>query len=99
VPLEKQSVTKFLNVDLDIRSQVGLDEFLESLASSVIVLHRANEDAFLALNEHYPTLEETIMGWLTFFAVEWIASRSLSSLRDRCCARRGRASRGPVGSQ
>jgi hypothetical protein len=64
VPLAKQSVTKFLNVDLDIRSQVGLDEFLESLASSIISLHRANEDAFLALNEHYPTLEETIMGWL-----------------------------------
>jgi hypothetical protein len=33
------------------------------------------------------------------YATTWIASRSLSSLRERYCARRGRAFARPVGSQ
>jgi hypothetical protein len=44
---EKRPVTAFLNVDLDIRAQVGLEELLASIASSVILLHQTENDASL----------------------------------------------------
>jgi hypothetical protein len=54
-----KSVTEFLNVDLDIRVQAGLETLLDAMASSVIVLNRTAQTASVELNEGYSSLEET----------------------------------------
>jgi hypothetical protein len=54
-----KSVTEFLNVDLDIRVQAGLQAILDAMASSVIVLNQSAQTASVELNENYSSLEET----------------------------------------
>jgi hypothetical protein len=54
-----KSVTEFLNVDLDIRVQGGLQAILDAMASSVIVLNQSAQTASVELNENYSSLEET----------------------------------------
>ncbi|KRR07233.1 hypothetical protein CQ12_00035 [Bradyrhizobium jicamae] len=54
-----RSVTQFLNVDLDIRVQDGLETLLDAMASSVIVLNQTAQTASVELNESYLSLEET----------------------------------------
>jgi hypothetical protein len=56
----KKTVTKFLNVDLDIRAKTGdLDDFLRSIEPSVVVLHRTEQEASMELLREFPSLEET----------------------------------------
>jgi hypothetical protein len=58
----KKTVTKFLNVDLDIRAKAGdLDDFLKSIEPSVIVLHRTEQEASMELLRECPSLEETMI--------------------------------------
>ena len=59
MPPKEESVTQFLNVDLDIRAQAGLEELLRSMAPSVIVLYQAEQSASVELNETYLSLDET----------------------------------------
>ncbi len=56
-----QSVTAFLNVDLDIRAASGLNEILTSIASSVVVLHQTEQDASIELAGNTASLEETVV--------------------------------------
>jgi len=51
--------TAFLNVDLDLRAQSGLEELLKSLGSSVVVLHQSKHEASVELVSEFGTLEET----------------------------------------
>jgi hypothetical protein len=64
MPPEGNAVATFLNVDLDIRVLSGLDDLLKPIESSIIVLHRTNEDASLELASDFPSLEETIIDWI-----------------------------------
>ena len=57
------SVTEFLNVDLDICGASGLDEFLASIDSSVVVLHRSAHAASVELNENFASLAEAARGF------------------------------------
>jgi hypothetical protein len=61
MPPKEESVTQFLNVDLDIRARAGLEELLRSMAPPVIVLHQAEQFAVVELSENYPSLDETIV--------------------------------------
>jgi hypothetical protein len=61
MPPKEESVTQFLNVDLDIRVRAGLEELLRSMAPSVIVLHQAEQSASVELNEDSLSLDETIV--------------------------------------
>ena len=54
-----RSVTEFLNVDLDISAQAGLETLLDAMASSVIILNQTAKTASIELSEGYSSLEET----------------------------------------
>ena len=54
-----KSVTQFLNVDLDIRVQGGLETLLDAMGSSVIVLNQTAQAASVELNAYDLSLEET----------------------------------------
>ena len=54
-----KSVTQFLNVDLDIRVQAGLQTLLDAMGSSVIVLNQTAQTASVELNQENMSLEET----------------------------------------
>jgi hypothetical protein len=58
---DKKSVTTFLNVDVDLRCEQGLDELLGYFEPAVLVLHRTTEEASMELNESHRSLEETIV--------------------------------------
>jgi hypothetical protein len=62
--MKKKSVTTFLNVDLDLRAPSGVEEFLTSIASSVVVLHQARHEASVELRNNFPSLEETVVGFV-----------------------------------
>ncbi|KRR25055.1 hypothetical protein CQ14_25605 [Bradyrhizobium lablabi] len=53
-----KSVTQFLNVDLDIRVQGGLETLLDAMGSSVVVLNQAAQTASVELNAYDLSLEE-----------------------------------------
>jgi hypothetical protein len=56
----RETVTKFLNVDLDIRAKTGdLGDFLRLIEPLVVVLHRTEQEASMELLREFPTLEET----------------------------------------
>jgi hypothetical protein len=59
--LARTSITRFLNVDLDVRAHSGLGELLGPLASSVLVLNQSAQEASVELNEQHDSLEETIV--------------------------------------
>jgi len=63
MPPKEESVTEFLNVDLDIRARAGLDELLGSMAPSVIVLSQSEHFASVELNEDF-SLEETVVKFI-----------------------------------
>ena len=55
---ENKSVTEFLNVDLDIRVEDGLETLLDAMASSMLVLNRTAVTASVELNESCSSLEK-----------------------------------------
>ena len=59
MPSENKSVTEFLNVDLDIRVQDGLEILLDAIAPSMVVLDQTSEAASLELTETYLSIDET----------------------------------------
>jgi hypothetical protein len=85
VPLKKESVTRFLNVDLDLRAEAGLEELLGYLAPSVLVLNRTEMEASLELNQDFSSLEETVAG---FIALIRSLPPQAMSLWERCELRR-----------
>jgi hypothetical protein len=56
---EDRSVTEFLNVDLDIRVQNGLETLLDAMVPAVVVLNQTTKSASVELNEPELSLEET----------------------------------------
>jgi hypothetical protein len=58
-------LTAFLNVDVDLRCERGIDELLGHLEPFVLVLHRTAEEASLELNEAHASLEEAILNVAT----------------------------------
>lgn len=58
--LEEAFETRFLNVDLDVRVQYGLEELLKSLKPFVIVLNNTLNDAAVELNQDYASVEDTV---------------------------------------
>jgi hypothetical protein len=61
--ISKDTVTKFLNVDLDICGNTGdLEAFLRSIEASVVVLSHAGQDASIELAKEFASLEETVLG-------------------------------------
>jgi hypothetical protein len=61
MPPKEESMTQFLNVDLDIRARASLEDLLRSMSPPVIVLHQAEEFAVVELSESYSSLDETIV--------------------------------------
>jgi hypothetical protein len=64
MPPKEDSVTQFLNVDLDIRAPAGLEALLGSMASSIVVLHQAEHVASVELNEEALPLEVTVVKFI-----------------------------------
>ena len=59
----EHSVTKFLNVDLDIGGSSGdLVAFLASIETSVVVLSHTGQAASIELAKEFASLEETVLG-------------------------------------
>jgi hypothetical protein len=50
---DKKSVTRFLNVDVDLRCKQGLDELLGYFEPAVLILYRTTEEASMELNESH----------------------------------------------
>jgi hypothetical protein len=58
----KDTVTKFLNVDLDIRGNArDVEAFLSSIEPSVVVLSHAGQEASIELAKDFASLEETVL--------------------------------------
>ena len=81
----KETVTKFLNVDLDIRGDSGdVENFLRLIESSVVVLNHADEFASIELPRESAPLEETVMGLVELIgALEPDAKRIWDRLESR----------------
>ena len=60
MPSEEESVTTFLNVDLDLQAQYGIEELLGYLGSSVIVLNQTEQFASIESTRSHSSPEETI---------------------------------------
>jgi hypothetical protein len=58
---EKSSSTMFLNVDIDIHAEAGLDELLRTFGSFVLVLNQTEKDASFELAQEYSTLDDTLI--------------------------------------
>ena len=56
--------TKFLNIDLDLRAESGLQELLEAFGSAVIDLKREEKDcASIEIAEETQSMDETILAF------------------------------------
>jgi hypothetical protein len=75
------STTEFLNVDLDLRAQEGLDDLAEAFGASVIVMQRAAHLLSLEMNQPFSSVEETLLGWVSL--VEKLPPRA-RELWDQC---------------
>jgi hypothetical protein len=64
VPPNAEHVTKFLNVDLDLHAESGVEELLRYLDPFVVVLARTTVEATVELNEEHASLEETVVGFI-----------------------------------
>jgi hypothetical protein len=64
VSSKMESVAEFLDVDLDLRAEAGLEELLGYVAASVLVLNRTATEATLELNQEYGSLEDTVAGFI-----------------------------------
>jgi hypothetical protein len=58
-----ESNTGFLNVDLDLQAQDGLDDLVDALGASVIVLQSSAHRLSLEMAEPFSSVEETLRGW------------------------------------
>lgn len=85
--MDELDVTRFLNVDLDIRLHADLDELLLHLEKSMFVLHREARRALLEVNGtgSRTTLEGTMQG--TIEAIRSLPAEA-RSLWDRCESRK-----------
>ena len=59
----KDAVTRFLNVDLDLRGNArDLDTLLKSVESFIIVLRHEGQDASIELAQQFDSLDGTVLG-------------------------------------
>ena len=78
--------THFLNVDLDLCGESGLDELLDAFGSAVLVMNR-NSDDFVSLGiaqTHPQSVEETI---LAFFNLIQQLPPDARAVWDNCTTR------------
>jgi hypothetical protein len=57
----EKSVTTFLNVDLDLRAQSGLEELLAHLQPAAFVLHQTAEFACVEASKEHWSLEQAVV--------------------------------------
>jgi hypothetical protein len=81
----KKSVTRFLNVDLDVRAQCRLDDLLLALEPSVFILHQSAHEASLELLGDPASLEEAAT---KFVEIVLSLPSPARSIWDRCDFRR-----------
>jgi hypothetical protein len=81
---KEESITHFLNVDLDIRARAGLEELLRSMAPSVIVMYQAEQSASVELNEDSLSLDQTIVKFVEL--IKSLPSQA-RNIWDQCEAR------------
>jgi hypothetical protein len=58
------SITRFLNVDLDLRADSRLDDLIRGFGSSVTVLNNTTHNASLELSVEHDSVEETVLHFL-----------------------------------
>jgi hypothetical protein len=82
---EAKSTTTFLNVDLEIRVQSGLEELLGHFEPLAFALHQTTQDALVELNAEYNSLEDCLVK-----LVELVQSlpEQARTIWDRCEFRR-----------
>lgn len=56
----EKSSTSFLNVDIDLRAQDGLDDLIDYLGQAVLMLNKTNNSASLELTKESSSLEGTV---------------------------------------
>ena len=60
----ESSATRFLNVDLDIHADAGVDDLIEHFGDSVLVLNRTQHSVSLELTREYNSLEECVSAFI-----------------------------------
>ena len=85
MPLARTSVTKFLNVDLDLRVQSDLGVSLKALAPSVMVLNKTANSASVEMNREFTSLEDTV---LHFILIIKEFSPAVNQIWNQCDFRR-----------
>ena len=78
---DRKSRTHFLNVDLDLGAQGGLDALIAQFGSAIIVLNNMPSEASLELGEDFGSLDETVVGWLDTIEAFPVEARGIW---DRC---------------
>ena len=62
-PMTSNSVTSFLNVDLDIHGAAGVRELVQALSASTLILHLTDTEASLEHQESSRTASEALAQW------------------------------------
>jgi hypothetical protein len=55
------STTKFLNVDIDLRTQNGIEAIVNAFGNTILVLNRTDRDLTFELNRECVSPDETIL--------------------------------------
>ena len=79
------AATSFLNVDVDLRDEHGLDDLLRHFGDDVLVLHQTAQDASLELSREHDSLESCVRGWI---ALVQALPDEARRLWDRCAYRK-----------
>ena len=67
MPSKDKAITTFLNVDLDLHAQYGIEELLGYLGSSAIVLNQTEQFASIESTRNNTSLEEAIRNLIELF--------------------------------
>lgn len=78
----RMTETNFLNSDLDLRSEAGLDDLLKAFGSSVISLRRESDNCLsIELEDQPQTVDESI---LSFYKLVQELSSKARAIWDNC---------------
>jgi len=58
------ATTSFLNIDLDLGDEQGLEDLLRHFGDDVFVLHQTAQDASLELSREHASLESCVRDWV-----------------------------------
>jgi hypothetical protein len=77
---DPQSLTEFLNVDLDLRGD-GLEELLRYLGSSVLVMHQTAHELALELSNRVDDIQSAEKPYSALFTISSSRVSQLASLQ------------------